>query len=168
MTGLGIPQAGGGTHKHVSLSSTTLPSSSVNGPLITFALSLIHASIALYAHKPWFGGSSKQSVCAMDSGANDFLFHPDWAIQHTLQPCGKILVSAAGTGHDLQLHSGIVRFGLRNRSGAIRSFQFNAYFSASLPLSLLSLSRFQDFGLHFDFYSDLGFGTATDCFPFSP
>ena len=102
----------------------------------------------------------------MDSGANDFIFHPDWAVLNTLQPSGKLLVSAAGAGHDLYLDSGIVRFGLCNQSGSICYFQFRAYFHASLPLCLLSLSRFQALGLYFDFYTNLGFAIAANFFPF--
>ena len=102
----------------------------------------------------------------MDSGANDFIFHPDWAVQNTLQPSRKLLVSAAGAGHDLYLDSGIVRFGLCNQSGSICYFQFRAYFHASLPLCLLSLSRFQALGLYFDFYTNLAFAIAANFFPF--
>jgi hypothetical protein len=61
----------------------------------------------------WSGGN----FCAMDSGANIFIFPPAYAIPGTIAPSLHCLTSATSGP---ALHSAEVMFGMRDSTGATR------------------------------------------------
>ena len=88
--------------------------------------------------RSWSGGN----FCAMDSGANIFIFPPAYAIPGTMVPSSHCLTSATSGSAHVPLTSADVMFGMRDSMGVLvmRMFRQNAFIHPDLPFALFPLS----------------------------
>ena len=115
------------------------------------------------ASRSWSGGN----FCAMDSGANIFIFPPEYAVPGTIAPSSHCLTSATSGPAHFPLNSADVMFGLRDSVGVIRIFRQSAFIHPYLPFALFPLSLLSDQGACFDFYGTLGLQCGSMFLPFA-
>ena len=92
----------------------------------------------------------------MDSGANNFIFPPVYAIPGTIVPSLHCLTSATSGPAHVPLHSADVLFGMHDSAGELRRFRQHAFIHADLPFALFPLSTLGARGCYFDFYDVVG------------
>jgi hypothetical protein len=103
--------------------------------------------------------------CAMDSGANIFLFIVSlcncWK-----SPTLHCLTSATSGPAHVSLQSAKVLFGMRDFVGTMRMLYWTAFIHAGLPFALFPLSALGAQWCYFDFYDIIGLQCGTIFFPF--
>jgi hypothetical protein len=103
----------------------------------------------------------------MDSGANNFIFPPVYAIPGTIVPSLHCLTSATSGPAHVPLHSADVLFGMHDSAGELRRFRQHAFIHADLPFALFPLSTLGARGCYFDFYDVVGLQCGSMFLPFA-
>ena len=103
--------------------------------------------------RSWLG--SQGQFCAIDSGANIFLFPPVFALPGTLTPSSHCLTSATSGPAIVPLSSAEVMFGLRDSMGMMQMFRQRAFIHHDISFALLLPSLLGEKGCYFDFYGTL-------------
>ena len=110
---------------------------------------------------------SDGNFCAMDSGANIFIFPPTYVLPGTLAPSLHCLTSATSGPAHVPLHSAEVIFGMRDSDGCMRRFRQHAFIHADLPFALFPLSALGARGCFFEFCHEIGLQCGSIILPFS-
>ena len=114
--------------------------------------------------------------CAMDSGANIFIFPPTYVLSGTMAPSLHCLTSATSEPAHVPLHSAEVIFGMRDSDGCMRRFRQLAFIHADLPFARFPLSALGACGCFIEcfcsgcsrvFYHEIGLQCGSMFLPFA-
>ena len=106
---------------------------------------------------------------AMDSGANTFMFPPEYVLPGSRAPSSHCLISATSGPARIPLHSAQVMFGIHDSLGVLQIFRQSAFVHADHPFvfKLFPLSTLAEHGCYIDFYGTGGLQCGSMFLPFT-